>query len=91
VTQAILDELGKPWSLVRSVPDRPGHDRRYALDGRKIRALGWRPRVAFEDGIRRTVRWYTANEDWWRSARSGEWDEYYRRQYGWRLERSVEA
>jgi dTDP-glucose 4,6-dehydratase len=91
VTEAILAELGKPWSLVRSVPDRPGHDRRYALDGSKLAALGWRPSVPFHDGIRQTVRWYADNEAWWRAARDAAWDEYYRTQYGWRLEQSVEA
>lgn len=91
VTEVILAELGKPWSLVRSVPDRPGHDRRYALDGSRLHALGWSPRVGFEDGIRTTVRWYADNEPWWRAARSGDWDAYYARQYAWRLEQSVDA
>src|SRR6478735_2572190 len=61
VVRLLLDRLGKPWSLVRSVPDRPGHDRRYALDGARLHALGWAPRVAFEDGLRATVRWYRDN------------------------------
>jgi dTDP-glucose 4,6-dehydratase len=91
VTEAVLAELGKPWSLVRSVPDRPGHDRRYALDGSKLHALGWSPRVRFEEGIVTTVRWYAENEGWWRAARSGDWDAYYQRQYSWRLEQSAEA
>ena len=91
VTEAVLAELGKPWSLVRTVPDRPGHDRRYALDGSKLRALGWAPRTGFDDGIRQTVRWYRDNEAWWRAGRSGDWDDYYQRQYGWRLERSAQA
>jgi dTDP-glucose 4,6-dehydratase len=91
VTKRILDELGKPWSLVRSVPDRPGHDRRYAVDASRMRALGWSPVVTFEEGISRTVRWYAENERWWRAARSGEWADYYMRQYGWRLEQSIEA
>jgi dTDP-glucose 4,6-dehydratase len=88
VTAAILDHVGKPWSLVHSVADRPGHDRRYALDGSRLRALGWAPRVAFEDGIEATVAWYRDHEAWWRTARSGDWDDYYRRQYGWRIEGS---
>lgn len=91
VTQAILDLLDKPWSLVRRVPDRPGHDRRYALDGSRLKALGWTPQVTFEDGIRRTVDWYADNEPWWQAVRSGDWDDYYRQQYGWRLEGSTQA
>jgi dTDP-glucose 4,6-dehydratase len=81
----LLERLGKPWSLVRHVEDRPGHDRRYAMDGRKIAALGWRPRTSFEDGLAATVDWFLANEPWWRAARSGDWDAYYERQYGSRL------
>jgi dTDP-glucose 4,6-dehydratase len=91
VIAALLEQLGKPWSLVRSVPDRPGHDRRYALDGSKLAALGWRNRVSFEDGLAATVAWYLANEPWWRAAKSGDWDAYYERQYGARLAASTEA
>jgi dTDP-glucose 4,6-dehydratase len=91
VTEAILEALGKPWSLVRSVPDRPGHDRRYALDGSRLRALGWWPRVSFEQGIAATLEWYAANRDWWEPIKSGEWADYYRAQYAWRLEQSIEA
>jgi dTDP-glucose 4,6-dehydratase len=89
VTRAILDALGKPWSLVREVPDRPGHDRRYAMDGTRLRALGWAPRVPFAEGIARTVRWYAEHEARWRAARDGAFEDYYRRQYAWRLERSA--
>jgi dTDP-glucose 4,6-dehydratase len=85
VTEAILAELGKPWTLVRSVPDRPGHDRRYALDGGRLAGLGWVPTVPFAEGIGRTVRWYASHESWWRGARSGDWEAYYEAQYGWRL------
>ena len=81
----LLDRLGKPWSLVKHVEDRPGHDRRYAMDGSKIAALGWRPRTSFEEGLARTIDWFVANEAWWRAARSGDWDAYYERQYGARL------
>jgi dTDP-glucose 4,6-dehydratase len=81
----LLERLGKPWSLVRHVEDRPGHDRRYAMDGTKIAALGWRPAMRFEDGLGATVDWFVANEAWWRAARSGDWDAYYERQYGERL------
>jgi dTDP-glucose 4,6-dehydratase len=91
VVAALLDRLDKPWSLVRSVPDRPGHDRRYAMDGSKLAALGWRNRVAFRDGLAATVDWYRANEPWWRAAKSGDWDAYYERQYGARLAASTEA
>ena len=85
VVTRLLERLGKPWSLVRSVEDRPGHDRRYAMDGSKLVGLGWRPTVAFEDGLAATVDWFRANEAWWRAARSGEWDGWYERQYGRRL------
>ncbi|HYM84804.1 MAG TPA: dTDP-glucose 4,6-dehydratase [Candidatus Dormibacteraeota bacterium] len=91
VVRRLLDALGKPWSLVRSVPDRPGHDRRYAMDGSKLRALGWSPATSFEDGIAETVRWYAEPEAWWRAMRSGDWDAYYRRQYGERLAASAPA
>jgi dTDP-glucose 4,6-dehydratase len=91
VVAALLERLGKPWSLVRSVPDRPGHDRRYAMDGSKVAALGWRNRTSFADGLAATVDWFVANEPWWRAARSGDWDAYYERQYGARLAASTEA
>jgi dTDP-glucose 4,6-dehydratase len=71
------------------VPDRPGHDRRYALDGSKLAALGWRNRTSFVEGLATTVDWFRANEAWWRAARSGDWDAYYERQYGDRLARST--
>ena len=85
VIAALLERLGKPWSLVRTVPDRPGHDRRYALDGAKLAALGWANRTSFEDGLAATIDWFRANEAWWRAAKSGDWDAYYERQYGSRL------
>ena len=91
VTARILELTGKPWSLVRSVPDRPGHDRRYAMDGTKLGTLGWRPSNGFEEGLQRTVRWFTDNQGWWRAMRSGEWLDYYERQYGWRLAASTPA
>jgi dTDP-glucose 4,6-dehydratase len=91
VVAALLERLGKPWSLVRSVPDRPGHDRRYALDGSKLAALGWRNRTTFEEGLAATVDWYLGHESWWRAAKSGDWDAYYERQYGARLAASTEA
>jgi dTDP-glucose 4,6-dehydratase len=81
----LLERLGKPWSLVKHVEDRPGHDRRYAMDGSKLAALGWEPRTTFEEGLGLTVDWFVANEDWWRATRSGDWHAYYERQYGARL------
>jgi dTDP-glucose 4,6-dehydratase len=78
----LLDELGAPTSLIRHVEDRPGHDRRYALDISKIRSLGWEPRHDCEAAIRRTVRWYRDNEWWWRPLKEGEFREYYEKMYG---------
>jgi len=85
VVALLLARLGKPWSLVREVEDRPGHDRRYAMDGAKLTTLGWRPTISFEAGLAATIDWFRANEAWWRSARSGDWDSWYERQYGRRL------
>jgi dTDP-glucose 4,6-dehydratase len=82
LAHAILDLLGKPYSLLRPVKDRPGHDRRYALDVSKIERLGWRSRHAFAQAIEKTVRWYADNPWWWRKIKSGEYREYYKRQYG---------
>ena len=70
---------------MRRVADRPGHDKRYALDTSKLRALGWAPRADFENALRETVDWYVANEWWWRKIKSGEYLEYYQQQYGARL------
>jgi dTDP-glucose 4,6-dehydratase len=85
ITGTILDLLGKPRSLIRHVEDRPGHDRRYAVDSAKLtRLTGWRPQIAFAQGIRSTVEWYRANESWWRPIRAGEFREYYERMYGQR-------
>jgi dTDP-glucose 4,6-dehydratase len=82
MVQILLDELGKPAGLIQHVEDRPGHDRRYCLNVDKIKALGWQPRHGHEEAIRKTVRWYVANEWWWRKIKSGEFKEYYRRLYG---------
>jgi dTDP-glucose 4,6-dehydratase len=91
VVRRLLDLLGKPWSLVREVQDRPGHDRRYAMDGSKLRALGWRNRTAFDEGLATTVRWFADHEAWWGAVKSGDWDAYYERQYGSRLARAQAA
>ena len=85
VVARLLEHLGKPWSLVRQVDDRPGHDRRYAMDGAKLADLGWTPATSFEDGLAATIDWYRDNESWWRAARSGDWDSWYARQYDRRL------
>jgi len=85
VVRMMLAMLGKPESLIKHVADRPGHDRRYALDTRKIRALGWAPRSNFETALRETVDWYVNNAWWWRKIKSGEFKEFYRRQYAERL------
>jgi dTDP-glucose 4,6-dehydratase len=81
----LLEATGRDWSLVRTVPDRPGHDRRYAMDGSKLAALGWRATEDFDRGLPATVAWYRANPDWVASTRSGDWHGYYERQYGARL------
>ena len=91
VVRLLLERLGKPWSLVRRVEDRPGHDRRYAMDGSKLGSLGWRNRVPFDEGLGATVDWFRDNEAWWRAIKSGDWDTYYDRQYGARLAGSTEA
>jgi dTDP-glucose 4,6-dehydratase len=85
MTRLILEILGKPESLVRHVPDREGHDRRYSLDVSKIRQLGWEPDHSCAEAIELTTRWYVENEWWWRKIKSGEYKQYYQRQYGWRL------
>jgi dTDP-glucose 4,6-dehydratase len=91
VVAALLERLGKPWSLVRTVEGRPGHDRRYAMDGSKLASLGWRNRTSFEDGLAATFDWYVANEAWWRAIKSGDWNDYYTRQYAARLAGSSAA
>jgi dTDP-glucose 4,6-dehydratase len=85
VTQRILELTGSEPSLVRHVDDRPGHDRRYALDDSKLRGLGWRPQHSFVDGLSQTVEWYRANRAWWEPLKSGEYRAYYEHQYARRL------
>ncbi|MBN1317493.1 MAG: GDP-mannose 4,6-dehydratase, partial [Anaerolineales bacterium] len=91
MTHLILDVLGKPKSLIRHVPDREGHDRRYSVDVSKIRSLGWEPAHSCAEAIELTVHWYVENEWWWRKIKSGEYRAYYQRQYGWRLEKGKPA
>jgi dTDP-glucose 4,6-dehydratase len=85
MTATLLELLGKPGTLIRHVEDRPGHDRRYALDWSKLeRRTGWKPKISFADGIRQTVDWYRANPGWWRPIKAGEFRAYYERMYGQR-------
>ncbi len=82
IADRILRALGKPDSLIAHVVDRPGHDRRYAVDSTKLeQRTGWRPEVAFDDGIAETVRWYQENEAWWQPLKSGEFWEFYQKNY----------
>jgi dTDP-glucose 4,6-dehydratase len=84
LTRRILELVDRPTSLIQQVSDRPGHDRRYSLDTAKIRALSWRPRTDFEEGLRATVRWYRDNEWWWRPIKDRDpaFRAYYETQYG---------
>ena len=87
VVKTILAALDKPESLIRFVKDRPGHDRRYAIDPTKIESeLGWKPMYSFDTGIRQTIEWYLANESWWKHIISGEYSRYFEKMYGDRLE-----
>ncbi len=88
VAEEILSYLGKPKSLLRSVVDRPGHDRRYAVDSGKLHRLGWRPVVPFEEGLHATIQWYREHESWWRPIKSGEFRQYYEQLYGTRLKQA---
>jgi len=83
VVREILREVGKPESLIRFVKDRPGHDRRYAMNPARIEEeLGWRPRVSFEEGLADTIRWYRDHADWWRRVKDGSYREFYAKWYG---------
>lgn len=86
VAEQLLSYLGKPKSLIRFVQDRPGHDRRYAVDCRKVYRTGWQPKMSFDAGLKATVEWYRRNESWWRPIKSGEFKQYYEEQYRRRLE-----
>ena len=85
IVSRILELTGADPSLVRHVEDRAGHDRRYSLDTAKLRALGWAPQKRFEDGIAETITWYQDNRAWWEPIKSGEYREFYERQYAARL------
>ena len=89
LTRLLLKLLDRPESLIRFVPDRPGHDLRYAIDCSKAEEeLGWAPEVTFDDGLAATISWYRENGDWVERIRSGEYRDFYERQYGQRLEES---
>jgi len=82
LVKLLLSRLNKPESLIEFVRDRPGHDRRYAIDASKIgREMGWKPSVSFEQGLTETVAWYLENEEWRRTIESGEYRDYYRKMY----------
>ncbi|GMU92694.1 MAG: dTDP-glucose 4,6-dehydratase [Candidatus Hydrogenedentota bacterium] len=81
LTERILQLLGKGKGLIRPVKDRAGHDRRYSIDSSKLKKLGWKPLMNWDDGIAFTVKWYQENEWWWRPIKSGAFREYYKRQY----------
>ncbi|HSP64375.1 MAG TPA: dTDP-glucose 4,6-dehydratase [Pyrinomonadaceae bacterium] len=83
VARSVLDQLGKPESLIKFVKDRPGHDRRYAIDPSLVESeLGWRPIETWETGLRKTIEWYKSNPEWVERARSGAYREFYAQQYG---------
>jgi dTDP-glucose 4,6-dehydratase len=84
LTRRILQEVGRPESLIKPVADRPGHDRRYSLDCSKLQGLGWRAQVSFDRGLADTVRWYREHEAWWRPIKDEDpaFRRYYENQYG---------
>ncbi len=86
IARSVLDQLGKPHSLLKFVKDRPGHDRRYAIDPSLIESeIGWKPSETWESGLRKTIDWYQTNPNWIDNARSGAYREFYAEQYGRRL------
>ena len=91
VAEQLLALLGKPKNLIRLVEDRPGHDRRYAVNCRKANRIGWHPTVSFEDGLKAAVEWYRHNESWWRPIKSGEFRDYYEAMYAKRLKEGHSA
>lgn len=91
VTHRLLAALGKPESLIKHVPDREGHDLRYAMNCDKARALGWQRQFSFDTAVEATVRWYADNEWWWREIKTGDYLEYYKKQYAARLAAADES
>jgi dTDP-glucose 4,6-dehydratase len=91
LTARILALTDRPETLVRQVADRPGHDRRYALDAERLRSTGWRPRREFEQGLADTIAWYRSHRDWWEAVKSGAYRDYYDRMYGDRLRAAAPA
>jgi dTDP-glucose 4,6-dehydratase len=85
VANLIVELIGASPDLIRHVEDRPGHDRRYSLASERVSALGWEQTASFEEGLAGTVKWYSENPDWWRPLKSGEYRDYYTRQYAHRL------
>ncbi|KQY91990.1 dTDP-glucose 4,6-dehydratase [Paenibacillus sp. Root52] len=86
IVKTILEQLGKPDSLIKYVQDRPGHDRRYGIDPAKTMSeLGWKSKHTFETGIKETIHWYLDNQEWWTRIQSGVYQQYYAKQYGSRL------
>ncbi len=84
ITDLILQALNKPKSLIKHVPDRPAHDRRYALDSAKLeKELGWMPKFSFEKALQETIEWYKKNKNWWESVKSGEYQKYYEKHYAY--------
>lgn len=82
LVKRILHHLGKPESLITFVKDRPGHDRRYAIDSSKIqKELGWKPQYSFEQGLKETIEWYQKHQSWWKRIVSGEYQQYYKKMY----------
>ena len=83
LTKTLLQVMDKDESYIEFVKDRPGHDRRYAIDFTKAKTeLGWEPQIKFEDGLHDMVKWYQDNQDWWRRVKSGEYRQYYQSHYG---------
>ena len=83
ITKKIIELMGKSEDSIEYVKDRPGHDRRYAIDFSKIKnELGWTPKVSFEEGLQKTIEWYKNNESWWKNIKSGDYQKYYEKQYG---------
>jgi dTDP-glucose 4,6-dehydratase len=87
VAELIIEHIGETSSKIVFIEDRKGHDRMYKLDAARSRALGWEPRVSFEDGMKMTIEWYQKNRGWWERVKSGAFREYYEKHYRERLEK----